>query len=553
MKNMSVNRGVRRWTKSPAALLLGLGAIWLLVLARLSYTWHTQYRQTLLALSTLQETQYISSPVLRNHLLHMAASLLGSPLAQRIYLSRLAIHNMHHLAASQWFVSPPIWAMGFVVMTVAVFWLKQNRITVLESEHAALKEQFLAIARGWALLATDPDGRQVMQNILQELAQHTAVTEAAIYRLTGARLDALELYVSLGPLSLTPGPIPSLFLEPERGLIGDALAHNQPRYSGDYGEMGYLIPGTRLPRVAVFPARYRDHNWGVLLLSSDEIGWFHAYRDVLEVLAQEVAIAAASVDVAEQVRHHRLMEDRSRMQSDILANVSHELRTPLGLVKGYLETLQESGSRLSPEDRQEFLEVAVAETQELESLIAQLLTMSRMESADLPHQPEWFAMGSWLPQTLERYPVWERQRVRVIQSSRLSMAFGDPRTLTTLLSDLLGNALKYSSGAIDLHLDQEQDWWTITVRDYGPGVNPEVLGRVFERFYRAPGHAQSTIRGSGLGLSIAKHLVEIHGGKIQAANALGGGFVVSVHLPLRPEESKQGGAAGGRRRISAGY
>lgn len=559
MKKDQVGREQKPWRPAPSAILLGLGAVWLLLLARLSYVWHAHYRATLLALSTLQEAKQIRSPVLQGHLLQMASSLLGGPslhghhATQRAVLGAMAVTRLHGLEKTEWFVSPPLWAIGFIVMIVAVYWMKEGRIATLEAEHASLKEQLLAIARGWASVQANPDGRQVMHNILKELVQHTAVTAAAIYRLTDNRTDCLELYVSIGRLSLIEKPIPRLFLEEERGLVGESLATNEARYSGDFGELGYLVPGTRLPRVAVFPSRYRDRNWGILLLSGDQRGWFHTYRNVLEVLAQEVAIAAASADAVEQARRHQLMEERARMQSDILANVSHELRTPLGLVKGYLETLQASGTKMTEADRREFLDVAVAETGSLELLIEQLLTMSQIENEAVSHQPRWFRVESWLTKTLSRHSAEARQRIRVVGTvSTTRRVFGDPRTLTTVLSDLIENALKYSDSVIEVHIQTGMDSWGVTVRDYGPGVPPDALDRVFERFYRAPAQAQSEIRGTGLGLSIARHIVEVHQGAIDARNASDGGFIVSLQLPLKSIHQK-GGQGHGRRRISASH
>jgi signal transduction histidine kinase len=348
-----------------------------------------------------------------------------------------------------------------------------------------------------------------------------------------------------------------LFLDPERGLVGEALAGNRPLYSGDRGEAGYLIPGIRLPRVAVFPARYRDQNWGFLLLSSEQPGWFYAYRDVLEILAQEVALAAAAADVAEKSRQQQMTEDRARMQSDILANVSHELRTPLGLVRGYLETLIESHDKLEPDVQQEFLAVSLEETRELESLIEKLLTMSRMEYGMNLHQPDWFDPDNWIARALARHPRQAQERIRIENRARGERVFGDPRSLTTVLSDLLDNALKYSPGPIDVVVERRADAWSVVVRDFGPGVAPTDEARVFERFFRAAAHAKSEVRGSGLGLSIAQHIVEMHGGSIKAENAAGGGFRVHFTLPVNRRSlgslKQKGVDSHGRRRVGAGH
>ena len=206
---------------------------------------------------------------------------------------------------------------------------------------------------------------------------------------------------------------------------------------------------------------------------------------------------------------------------------------------------------MSIEERQEFLKIAVAETSELERLIDQLLTMSQVESGKMPHKPEWFALEPWLSQALARHPLSSKQRIQVNTSNFRALVFGDPRSLTMVLSDLLENALKYSSGTIEVGFEVMKDCWTLRVRDFGPGVAIDDIHRVFERFYRSPAHAQSEVRGSGLGLSIAKHIVDLHGGDIKASNASEGGFMVLVRLPMKTAddnamEQKEGGPNGRR-------
>ncbi len=536
---------------------LGAGILWMLALSRLAFLWHAQYRQTLLALATIAEIHQVKSPILKAHLLHMAAQLLGvshvpPALGQETKdLNAAALASLHHLAASQWLVSPALWVVGLVVMAVAFYWMKEGRIAHLETEHRRLKDQLLAIARGWSSLGTESDPETAMHSILREVSQHTVVRRAAIYRLTGDRAESLHLYANHGKLELATRPVPAMFLEPERGLLGEALGSNQPRYSGDDGSSGYLIPGVRLSRVAVFPLRYQEKPWGILLLQADQNGWFSTYRDLLEVLSQQIAIAAASADALEQDRLHRLREERAHMQAEILANVSHELRTPLGLVKGYLETLQRAGERLAVDTRREFLSVAVQETGELEMLIDQLLTMSQWDNAEWPFEPRWFPLAPWLLQLLDRYPVWDRERIQVRGGDRLPHLYGDPRALTTAVSDLLQNALKYSSNEVKLTFREQPEGWMVEVRDFGPGVPSADVEKIFERFYRSPQHAKSEIRGSGLGLAIVKSVAEAHGGRVRADN-LGDppGFRVVLTLPWgKLEEGHDGGA----NRLSIGH
>lgn len=544
---MKDHRESYRWGGWHGAALLAVGVVLILILARVSYVWHQHYQQTVLALAAIESARQTASPVLERHLLGMARSLLGAPhRAGSAQLTQAAIDRLHGLEMSQWVVSPAVWGIVFVVLVVGIYWLREGRIAALEMEHRMLKEQLLAIERGWASLAANSNPREVMQHILSEVAQHTAVQSAAIYQLTDSRTNSLNLYASFGSLMLSEDPIPRLFVTPSSGLIGEAMADNAPRYSGDQGEIGYLIPGVRRRQIGVFPLRYGNATWGVLLLSSPESNWYYTYRDLLEVLAQEIAIAAATSELAEQARRHQLMEERARLQSEILANVSHELRTPLGLVKGYLETLQKSWERMPDEERQEFLDVAAAETEELEELIDHLLMMSRVESAEMPFKPERFLLDPWFHGILERYAWWDQKRISVSQTPDPNVwVYGDPRELTTALSDLLQNALKYSHDRIDVQFRRATSDWSVTVRDWGPGVPVGEMTKIFERFYRVPAQAQSEVRGSGLGLSIVKRIVESHHGQVQAANAPGGGFQVTMRLPLDAGHEKQRAGKGG--------
>ncbi len=524
----------RRWDRWKGIAVLFLGVAMVAVLGRASFLWHQHYSRIVLALSTMREARHVTSPVLRRHLLHLAAALVGAkPGTVPAALGAAAFAQLEHLGASEWFGSPAVWAIAFLVIVVGVYWMREGHIAWLETERSILKQQMLALARGWASLATDPNPREVMQRILAEVGHHTALGSAAIYRLTDDHFDSLELYASFGPFRLSDQPIPKIFLVPGRGLVGQTIVDNVPRYSGDYGEVDYLIPGVRKPRVGVFPLRYQNEPWGALLLTSNETNWYFTYRNLLDILAQEIAIAAATSELAQAARRNRIMEERAQMQSEILANVSHELRTPLGLVKGYLETLQKSWGRMSPADRGEFLDVALGETHQLEELIEHLLVMSRVDSEEMMFRPALLELGEWFRNVVEHYPVWDRDRIRVVGSvPENTVVSGDPRGLQTALGDLLQNALKYSSGLVDVEFHVAGQTWGFAVRDYGPGVAPSELPKIFERFYRSPAHAQSEIRGSGLGLAIVERIVALHGGSVSGENARPQGFVVRVSLPM---------------------
>lgn len=491
--------------------------------------WLARYHRAAVAWSALEAAARAPAGT-KGHLIRYAAHLLGAPVdrssgdLKRLALARMAPAPLHVPGGL-------VVLLLFVIAVLGVYWVKEQALERLEADHRLLKQQLLAIAGGWASVATQADPREAMTRILSEVGRHTALDSAAVYRLTrGDRLHGVSLYSRIGSVLPLGVDVPRLFLGAGFGLVGDALQEGVALYSGDDGERGYLIPGVRHPRVAVFPLRFRDADWGVLLLYADERGWFYRYRDLLDVVSQEIAILGTAADLAEEARRTALYEELARVRSEIVANVSHELRTPLGLVKGYLETLHDAGEKLSRSERIEFLEVAMQETRELESLIDHLLLMSRLDSTGPELQRGWFAFEDWMRGIVRGWSQDAEARIQ-IHAAPGARVYGDRDQLKTALENLVQNALKYSSGTVEVSLAAESGGWTVRVADRGPGVPPGDLERIFERFYRAPGAARSSIRGSGLGLSIARRIVERHEGRVYATNRPKGGLELVVWLP----------------------
>jgi len=223
----------------------------------------------------------------------------------------------------------------------------------------------------------------------------------------------------------------------------------------------------------------------------------------------------------------------SQIKSDFVSNASHELRTPLTNIRGYLEAIQDAVREDIP-PAPSFVAVAHANALRMERLIDDLLELSRAESAGVPLEKEEVPLRTFLSRIAEfhRLPA-ERagKTVEVVAGEGTLRA--DVRKLSLAVSNLVDNAVKYGKegGQVTVSGKIEPSGCTLEVKDDGPGIPPEDIPRIFERFYRVDKGRSREMGGTGLGLSIARHVVESHGGTIRAESRLGVGTRFTIRIP----------------------
>jgi two-component system, OmpR family, phosphate regulon sensor histidine kinase PhoR len=251
--------------------------------------------------------------------------------------------------------------------------------------------------------------------------------------------------------------------------------------------------------------------------------------------AQAAPVSASGGGGAVLVLHDISDLRRSdRVRRDFVANVSHELRTPLTAVRGYIEALMDEP--ITPQQRRNFVEVIDRHTARMERLVRDLLRLARLdahqERADLHTTDVGGLFRSVVADLSERI---ERHKVAVdmnVDPAAASIQV-DPVKLQDALRNLVENAVNYSpeAGRIDLAARLDGDTIDLTVADQGPGLPEADLARVFERFYRVDQSRTRDPGGTGLGLSIVRQLVELHGGRVRAANRPEGGALFTISLP----------------------
>jgi two-component system phosphate regulon sensor histidine kinase PhoR len=225
-----------------------------------------------------------------------------------------------------------------------------------------------------------------------------------------------------------------------------------------------------------------------------------------------------------------------QIRRDFVANVSHELRTPLTAIRGYVEALLDEPADAA--QTRSFLEIIARHSARMERLVKDLLRLARLdakqetlETATCDIRQIFGAVTADLAPSVEA----KRQRVTIDVPAEARQVAADPAKLHDIVRNLVENAVNYSPDGAEVQLAARRDEQacTITVADSGPGIPPDDLTRVFERFYRVD-KSRSRPGGTGLGLAIVKHLVELHGGEVSAANRPEGGAVFTIRLPLRP-------------------
>jgi signal transduction histidine kinase len=224
------------------------------------------------------------------------------------------------------------------------------------------------------------------------------------------------------------------------------------------------------------------------------------------------------------------LAETDRVRRDLVANVSHELRTPLTAVQATLENLVDGVATADPET----LRMMLAQVERLGRLVTQLLDLSRLEAGTVPLDRQDFAVAPLLAHAVREQEL-HAPNVSIgmtVEEEDLA-ADGDPERVHQVVANLLENAVRHSpaGGAVEVRARRSASGVTIEVIDEGPGIPDQEVNRVFERFYRADSARATSDGGAGLGLAIARWIVDLHGGEIHPERREPHGCRMVVTLP----------------------
>jgi signal transduction histidine kinase len=299
---------------------------------------------------------------------------------------------------------------------------------------------------------------------------------------------------------------------------------NQP-FEGKKYEAGWPIPFI-----------FRDWYLGIRMRNMTEEQWSRKYFNAhlsLSILTALVLIGGVVMALRAASRAMKL----SQMKSEFVSNVSHELRTPLASIRVFGEFLK-LGRVRQPDKIQEYGEYIETESRRLTQLVNNILDFSKIESGQKTYQFEQTAVEGLVIDTLKTFEVVLEQNGFTLNLEKPSIPLPpvviDPDAVEQAFINLLDNAVKYSgdSKKIEVKLAEHDDTVTISVIDHGFGIPSEEREKVFEKFYRVGNCLVHDVKGSGLGLSIVKHIIEAHHGRITVESEPGRGSEFIIHLPV---------------------
>ena len=302
--------------------------------------------------------------------------------------------------------------------------------------------------------------------------------------------------------------------------------------------VGLLVAGTAVGALLVFRPTHRRLQG--LQEAVGAVGAGRLAARAPESGGDEVTVLARSFnDMAGQLEQRtEALETADRARRQLVADVSHELTTPLAAIRGYVETLAMPELPLDADTRARYLRIVGEETDRLEHIVADMLDMARLEGGGGTLAIEEVPTASLFERIRDRHEqplAQKRIRLETMAEPPTLLVAADAKRLEQVLQNLVSNAVRHTpeGGTITVRASAEDGGVRMTVEDTGPGIPPEHVGRVFDRFYKVDVSRTGTAlpSGSGLGLSIVRAIVERHGGTIRASNGPTGGARFDVWLP----------------------
>lgn len=232
------------------------------------------------------------------------------------------------------------------------------------------------------------------------------------------------------------------------------------------------------------------------------------------------------------------LQERDALRRELVNHVSHDLRTPLAALHGYLETLQLKADRLSPADRETYLDAALRHSRRLGRLVGDLFELAKLDACAIQPRRECFPAAELLQDIAQKYQLPAREhRIRFVARWPDVTLFveADIGLLERVLDNLILNALYHTppDGIVALELRAADETATFAITDTGHGIAPQDLPHIFDRFYRGSSKAKDDGNHLGLGLAIAKRIVELHGSELRVTSVLNHGTRFEFALPIR--------------------
>ena len=349
--------------------------------------------------------------------------------------------------------------------------------------------------------------------------EHSSTFEIAFGRVGDTRVD---------------GPVAT----PNQGIIRQIQESQEPALIAGAAAValddGWGLAGVSRQAILAAPMIVEGAMRGALVAESARPD---AYSEedlrVLAAIADQAAVALEKARLQKEATETRALHRLNTLKTEFISTVSHELRSPLTPIVGFSELL--AATVIEPERVRDLADEIHRHAQRMQRLVDDLLDVSHMEAGQFQLAMTDMDLEPLLDRTVHEFARQAQQHQILYQPPEtLPLVRGDPLRVRQVLDNLLTNAIKYSpdGGRIEVAACWRDDEVIVSVADQGIGLPPDKMGRLFEKFYRVDNTLAHRVRGSGLGLSIVKHIVDAHGGRVWVESELGLGSTFTFTLPV---------------------
>ena len=391
---------------------------------------------------------------------------------------------------------------------------------------SAVRGRFSGITQSLTVLVQDVTDQVVAKREIEALAQMMAERSARLHSILGSMTDALWVYDANGAVVDVNQAALTMF---GLGSRTEAIEHGSfEKFHLRYPD-GRLVPRDDLP--------YARALSGMIVPDYLAIG-----RHLISGKDLDLSIAAAPIEsngivgAVLVMRDITALQELDRKKDEFLSVASHELRTPLTTIKGYTQLLAQTIDDLAVSDRTTYLNAVLGEIERMMGLITELLDVSRIETNRLQIDPQPIRWRDFLERRASAFRVQNPARRITFSAASIgdSTLVIDPDRMRQVIDNLISNAIKYSpeNTEIELRATIEEHHMLTEVIDRGIGIPRDEIPRLFERFHRARNVSSRYYGGLGLGLYIAKAIIEAHQGSISVVSEEGQGATFTVRLPL---------------------
>jgi signal transduction histidine kinase len=497
---------------------------------------------------------------------------------------------------------------GLIPLLVAATWINwrlrresqqrealiQEQIAFVESRHEELREAYLeqehtrvelrrtvnhltALHQAGLLFSSTLDREALLGKVLETLTRNLHFDRAMIAffdplrqltadaRVAGVSAEIQALARSNEtPVTDPESPEGMVLLQGKPLLIGDV----QAVLSRMHPDNQRLIELTGTRSLLAVPLKAKDRILGSMTV--DRMQQHGLTQDDLELMvtfAHQVAIALDNASAYQQIEELNVgleakvrertkeLEQADRLRSQFLSHVSHELKTPMTSIKGFLQNMLDGLTGAINEKQQRYMSRMLENSDRLIRMIEDLLDRTRIQTGKLELRPCELDLGQCVAEVIEQLrPLAQakRQLLEAVYPDLPLLVWADRDRLIQIVINLVQNAMKFTpeEGRITVTVGKDNHRHAgVAVRDTGPGIPADFREKIFDPFFRVT-QARTTVKGLGLGLSIVRTLVELHGGTIEARSPEGAGAELYFTLPLRqPVEDAHAAVSGGAQRI----